>query len=113
VDLRRDRRRQHRARRPRDDPSHQDKTNVTGALTHAGVPRAAAQSVAGSITAGPPAPGSASAHPAALVHAVQLAFAHSTQTVFQVMAGVMAAAFVVSLLGLPRGRVEEVPETGA
>jgi hypothetical protein len=49
------------------------------------------------------------------VHEVQLAFAHSTQTVFYCMAAVMAATFLVALRGLPRGRVEtadEQPATG-
>ena len=40
------------------------------------------------------------------VHAVQIAFAHSTATVFYVMAAVMAATFVVALLRLPGDRVE-------
>ena len=48
--------------------------------------------------------------PAALVHDVQLAFAHSTQTVFYIMAGVLAATFIVTLRWLPRGRVEHVDE---
>jgi hypothetical protein len=39
------------------------------------------------------------------VHAVQIAFAHSTQTVFQIMAGLMAATFLIALRGLPRGRM--------
>jgi EmrB/QacA subfamily drug resistance transporter len=38
---------------------------------------------------------------------VQLDFAHSTRIVLFVMAGVMAAAFVVALVALPAGRVEE------
>jgi EmrB/QacA subfamily drug resistance transporter len=43
-------------------------------------------------------------------HAAELAFAHSTATVFYIMAGVMAAAFLVAVRGLPRGRVEAVEE---
>jgi EmrB/QacA subfamily drug resistance transporter len=82
------------------------KTNVAGALTHAGVPKPAAHKVAASF-----GPGAASAHagsgqPRAYVHAVQIAFAHSTQTVFYIMAAVMAATFLVSARWLPRGRVE-------
>ena len=41
-----------------------------------------------------------------MVHDVQLAFAHSAQTVFYVMAAVMAATFLVALRWLPRGRLE-------
>ena len=44
--------------------------------------------------------------PHALVHDVQLAFAHSTQTVFYIMAAVMAATCLLSLRRLPGGRVE-------
>ena len=36
---------------------------------------------------------------------MQLAFAHSTQTVFYIMAGVMAATFLVAVRWLPRGRI--------
>ena len=44
------------------------------------------------------------------MHQVQLAYAHSTQTVFYIMAGVMAATFLVSVRWMPRGRVEAVDE---
>jgi EmrB/QacA subfamily drug resistance transporter len=40
----------------------------------------------------------------------RLAFAHATQTVFHIMAGVLAFTFLVALRGLPRGRVETVEE---
>ena len=51
----------------------------------------------------------------AAVHDVQLAYAHSTQTVFYIMAGVMAATFLVALRRLPPGRVDtqEITETPA
>ena len=42
-----------------------------------------------------------------------LAFAHSTQTVLYVMAGVMAASFLVALRWLPSGRVEPAEVTAA
>ena len=41
----------------------------------------------------------------ALLHAVALAFAHSTQTVFYIMAAVMALVFVLSVRFLPSGLV--------
>ena len=80
-------------------------TNITRALTKHGVPPSVAHRVATSIGFSPT--GSASAHgqPHAIVHAVQIAFAHSTQTIFQIMAGLMAATFVIAVRGLPRGRV--------
>jgi hypothetical protein len=82
----------------------QNQANVTNALTTNGVPASVAHDVAHSL-------GSASAHggagqPRALVDGVQLAVAHSTQTVFYVMAGVMAATFLIALVRLPPGRVE-------
>jgi EmrB/QacA subfamily drug resistance transporter len=88
-----------------------DETNVTGALTKAGVPKAVAHKIAGSFGSG--AASSGSGHPHALVHSVQLAFAHSTQTIFYIMAGVMAATFVVAVRFLPGGRIEEVQPQGA
>ncbi|HEX2071803.1 MAG TPA: MFS transporter [Thermoleophilaceae bacterium] len=45
-----------------------------------------------------------------MFEAVQHDFAHSTQTIFYVMAGVMVVAFVVALLGLPKDRVEGAGE---
>ena len=84
--------------------SENDK-NITGALTGAGVPHTAARHVAQSFGASAPSGGSASGRPPAVVHAVQLAFAHSTQTVFYIMAGVMAVTFLIAARFLPRGRV--------
>jgi EmrB/QacA subfamily drug resistance transporter len=84
-----------------------DQVNVTHALTKAGVPQSVAHNVASSFGSG--AAGSASGHSHSLVHSVQLAYAHSTQTVFYIMAGVMAVTFIVAVRWLPGGRVE-VPE---
>jgi hypothetical protein len=44
------------------------------------------------------------------VHSVRLAFAHSTQTVFYIMAGVMVVTFIVAVRRLPRGRLESADE---
>ena len=79
-------------------------------MTANGVPAAQAHELAHGITAGG-ASAEAGSAPAALVHAIQVDIAHSTQTVVFIMAGLMAAAFVVAKLGLQRGRVEE-PVTG-
>ena len=49
----------------------------------------------------------------AIPHFVRLDFAHATRTVLLVMAGVMAAAAVVALLGLRPGVQEEAVEAGA
>ena len=91
----------------------QTDSNVTAALTKAGVPSGVAQRVAASVGTGAPGARSASGQPHALVHDVQVAFAHSTQTVFYIMAGVMAFTFLVSVRWLPHGRVEQVVEPEA
>ena len=83
-------------------------TNVTNALTKAGVPSSVAHRVAGSIGTATAGANSRAGQPPALVHDVQLAYAHSTQTIFYLMAAVMAATFIVAVRGLPRGRIEPV-----
>ena len=88
-------------------------TNVTTALTKHGVPSGAAHRIAASFGAGAPSSNSGAGRPAALVHDVQLAFARSTQTVFYIMAGVMAATFIVAVRRLPRGRIEEADTEAA
>ena len=85
---------------------HRVNTNVTSALTKAGVPSGTAHRVAASFGLGESASGSSAGQPHSIVHAVQLAFAHSTQTVFYIMGGVMAATFIVAVRRVPRGRVE-------
>jgi hypothetical protein len=75
------------------------------------VPGSIAHRVAASFGGSGPGAGAGRGRPAALVHDVQLAFAHSTQTVFYIMAGVMVATFIVALRWLPRGRVELAEET--
>jgi predicted MFS family arabinose efflux permease len=46
---------------------------------------------------------------ASIPHFVALDFAHATETVLYVMCGIMALAGVVALLGLKRGRQEDLP----
>jgi hypothetical protein len=84
-----------------------DQTNITSALMRDGVPKAAADRVASGFASGAAGARSGTRHAHTLVNDVQVAFAHSTQTVFYVMAGVMAATFLVALRWLPRGRVEQ------
>ncbi len=79
---------------------------VTPVLTRAGVPPRVAHSVASALGSGAPTSGSSFHAPHQLVHQVQLAFAHSTQTVFYVMASVFVATFVVVLRGVPRAQPE-------
>jgi len=71
------------------------------------VPAAQADSIAHSITAGGNTGGSgglasqAGSNADAILHAVKVDIAQSTQTVVWIMAGIMAAAFIVSRL-LPK-----------
>ena len=85
-------------------------TNVTAALTKHGVPSGVAHRIAASFVASGAGSGSSSGRSPALIHDVQLAFAHSTQTVFYIMAGVMVATFIVAVRWLPRGRLESAED---
>jgi len=89
------------------------KTKVATALTNGGVPRSVAARVAGSFGAGTPRPAAGSPGAHTLVHNVQLAFAHSMQPIFYAMAAVLAACFAISVLWLPRGRLEDAGEPAA
>jgi predicted MFS family arabinose efflux permease len=84
-----------------------DRTNVASTLRAHGVPAASAHRIASSFGSGSASGSSASAR-LPFHHAIALAAAHSSQMVFYVMAGIMAATFVVALLRYPRGRVESV-----
>lgn len=85
-----------------------DRTTVARALRARGVPAARAHQIASSFGSGS-AGGSSTAH-TALGHSIALATAHAEQTVFYVMAGVMAFTFLLALRRYPRGRVEMAPE---
>ncbi len=92
----------------------QNKTNLAAALVKHGVPAGTARQIAATTASGAAPTAPSTPQPAALIHDVHLAFAHSTQTVFYACAGVMGAAFLVAFLWLPRGRVEEdEPEVAA
>jgi EmrB/QacA subfamily drug resistance transporter len=89
-----------------------NETNVTAALTKAGVPRGIAQRVSTAFSSNVGgAPRGGRSH--TLVHDVQLAFAHSTQTLFYIMAAVLVATFVVALRFMPHGRAEVEEPVGA
>jgi EmrB/QacA subfamily drug resistance transporter len=79
--------------------------NVTPVLTHAGVPAGKAHAIASAIGGGAP-PNSGYHSSPAVTHQVQLAFAHSTQTVFYIMAGIFVVTFFIVVRFLPRGQVE-------
>ncbi len=96
---------------------------VSTTLVDKGVPTAQAESIAHGITAAGGGGGvglasRAGAGADAIVHAVKVDIAHSTQTVVWIMAGVMAAAFIVARVGLPKSPVaqpaaEAEPAVGA
>lgn len=81
-----------------------DKTNVSHALIKEHVSAGRAHEIAESFGAG--SPGGGHAGGGRLTHALQLATAHSTQTIFQVMAAVMAATFLITFVWYPRGSLE-------
>jgi EmrB/QacA subfamily drug resistance transporter len=82
------------------------KAKVASALTRHGVPESVADRVASSFGSAASSGATRSGESRPLVHAVQLAFAHSLQPVFYAMAGVLAFTFLITLLWLPRGRLE-------
>jgi EmrB/QacA subfamily drug resistance transporter len=92
----------------------ENKSNLETSLGAQGVPKAKADAIAeslsqssGSHAGGAPAHAGKKAQE--LLATVQHDFALSNRTVFHIMGGVMAVAFVVSLIGLPGGKMEEIP----
>jgi hypothetical protein len=96
----------------------QNKSNIESSLTALGLPTERADRVADAITHGGGGDsGSFAEHGGRraeeLLQTVQSDFALSSRVVFYAMAGVMAVAFVVALVAMPAGRVEEVVEPPA
>jgi EmrB/QacA subfamily drug resistance transporter len=97
----------------------QNRSNLETTLGEQGVPREKADEIAAALagSGGGEQSGSFGAHAGAkakeVFEAVQLDYALSSRTVFYVMAGVMAVAFVVALVGMPGGRAaDEAPAGG-
>jgi EmrB/QacA subfamily drug resistance transporter len=93
----------------------ENKANLESTLGAKGVPKEQADQVADCISQGSGSSCENVAHQAGnqagqLFAVVPHDFALATRTVFYVMAGVMAVAFVVALLTMPGGKVEEVVE---
>ena len=87
----------------------QNKSHVESSLTDAGVPASRADQIADAVShagGGASSGFSERAGPRAreLFETIQQDFALSSRAVFYVMAGVMALAFVVALVGMPGGR---------
>ncbi|HVY78902.1 MAG TPA: MFS transporter [Solirubrobacterales bacterium] len=94
----------------------QNKANLESTATSHGVPKSVADEIADKISQGSGA-GEAPQHIGGaigqVVDNIPHDFALATQTVFYAMAGVMAVAFVVALVWMPAGKVEEpLPEPG-
>jgi EmrB/QacA subfamily drug resistance transporter len=93
----------------------QNKSHIESTLGAEGIPKSTADQVADAIThGGGDDSGSFTRHAGErareIFDAVQLDFAYASRSVFYVMAGALAVAFVVALIGAPKGRVEEVVE---
>lgn len=84
----------------------QMRSHLTTSLVGQGLPRSRAAALAGHISQSHG--GSVSSIP----HFVRLDFAHASQDIFYVMAGVMAAAAVIAFAGLRAGR-QRAPEEAA
>jgi EmrB/QacA subfamily drug resistance transporter len=91
-----------------------NRTSIERVLTGDGMPASEASQIASSIAEGAGTAANGSQLPAAeaqeVAKAVEIGFADATQVVFYLMAGVMAVAFVVSLVGLRWGRQEQLPD---
>jgi EmrB/QacA subfamily drug resistance transporter len=81
------------------------RNHLTTSLVALGLPHSRASAEAATLSQ---AHGSGSGSVASIPHFYRLDFAQSTQTVLYVMAGIMAAAFVVAVLGLRRGLQQDV-----
>ena len=99
----------------------ENRSNLESTLGAKGIPKSVADNIADQISqgasAGAEAPSGAGPHAQAIFNTVQDAIAHdfalASRTVFYAMAGVMAVAFVVALLKMPTGKVEEEIEEPA
>jgi EmrB/QacA subfamily drug resistance transporter len=83
--------------------------HVTASLTHMGVPPSQASAEAAKIAQFQSQGSGGSNSIASIPHFIRLDFAEASRTVFFAMAGIMAVAAVVALLGLEPG-VQQVPE---
>jgi EmrB/QacA subfamily drug resistance transporter len=92
------------------------RNRLTTSLVAQGLPRARATALAAQLSQSQSGSSSGSGgakSTAAIPHFYQLDFAYATRTVLYVMAGIMAAAAVVAILGLRRGVQQERPAAAA
>jgi EmrB/QacA subfamily drug resistance transporter len=90
----------------------QNKSNIEATAAQHGVPKAAADEIADAISQGGGEEGAQQAGGAVgkVIDSIPHDFALATQTVFYAFAAVMAVAFVVALVAMPSGKVEEQVE---
>jgi hypothetical protein len=100
----------------------QNKSNIEDSLGALGVPKEQADAVAGALSQSGGGEASSALGDATgpvaerAFQAVQDDFAHSTQTVFYVMTGIMIATYLVAHVWLPKDRVtagQEAPDVSA
>jgi EmrB/QacA subfamily drug resistance transporter len=89
----------------------QTKSNIqdTFASQNPPIPKAEADKVTQLFSTGGASGGSGSGGHEHIFALVQGDYAHATQTVFYVMAAVMAVCFLVAIIGSPKGKMVEVP----
>jgi predicted MFS family arabinose efflux permease len=85
------------------------RSRVSSSLVAQGVSPARASAEASMLGQGQGSGGSTANIP----HFIRVDFAYASRTVFYIMAGIMAAACVVALVGLQPGRQEVAPESAA
>jgi EmrB/QacA subfamily drug resistance transporter len=95
-----------------------NKSHIESTLGDEGIPKSTADQVADAVTHGGGGDSGrfgehAGQRAREIFDAVQLDFAYASRTVFYAMAGALAVAFVVALIGAPKGRVEEIREEPA
>jgi fucose permease len=91
----------------------QNKAHIEDSLGRTGIPKERADAIADSLSQGsgsPPAGAGGGARTQEIMSSIQQDFASSTQVVFYAMAGVLAVAFVVAWIGMPRGKSEPAPD---
>lgn len=92
----------------------ENRSNLESSLGGIGIPKEKADEIADAVTQGAGGSsqfaGDTGRGAEEVFGQIQLDYALASRTVFYVMAGVMAVAFVVALIGLPAGKVEEVIE---
>jgi hypothetical protein len=91
--------------------------NVESALGKLGLPQGVASRIASDLGNSGGRPSGAGVdgggdRAKAILHSVEQAYAQSTETIFLIMTGVLAAIFVFSLFFLPRGKLDQAVDAG-